>query len=75
VLDILASRRVILVLQAHLHKVEAVRRDGTTFLTGGAISGQWWQTRPRCRRARVRGRLAARRTRRLAVRHVSVSVA
>jgi 3',5'-cyclic AMP phosphodiesterase CpdA len=43
VLDIFASRRVILVLQAHLHRVEAVRVGATTFLTGGAICGQWWK--------------------------------
>ena len=43
VLDIFASRRVILVLQGHLHRVDAVRVGATTFLTGGAICGQWWK--------------------------------
>ena len=31
-----------LVLQGHLHIVEEIRYGGTTYITGGAVSGAWW---------------------------------
>jgi 3',5'-cyclic-AMP phosphodiesterase len=31
------------VLQGHLHVNELLRWKGTTFITGGAICGQWWR--------------------------------
>lgn len=37
-----ARHRLQLVLQGHLHVREEIRRGGTTFLTGGAVSGAWW---------------------------------
>jgi 3',5'-cyclic-AMP phosphodiesterase len=43
VLKVLGRRRLILVLQAHLHTSEAFEQRGTTFLCGGAICGQWWR--------------------------------
>lgn len=42
VLELFASHRLLLVLQGHLHVREMVRWRGTTFLTGGAICGRWW---------------------------------
>jgi len=32
-----------LVLQGHLHTVEDIYIDGIHFITGGAVSGGWWQ--------------------------------
>jgi predicted phosphodiesterase len=32
-----------LVLQGHLHLVEEITYDGTTFLTGGSVCGAWWR--------------------------------
>jgi 3',5'-cyclic AMP phosphodiesterase CpdA len=43
VLELFAGHNLILVLQGHLHVTEALRWRGTTFLTGGAISGGWWR--------------------------------
>jgi 3',5'-cyclic-AMP phosphodiesterase len=43
VLELFAEHNLILVLQGHLHVTEALRWRGTTFLTGGAICGRWWQ--------------------------------
>ena len=43
VLDLFADHRLILVLQGHLHVNEALVWGGTTFITGGAISGRWWR--------------------------------
>lgn len=43
VLDLFAERNLVLVLQGHLHVSEALRWRGTTFLTGGAVCGRWWQ--------------------------------
>ncbi len=38
-----AAAQLQLVLQGHLHVREEVRWGGTTFLTGGAVSGAWWR--------------------------------
>jgi 3',5'-cyclic-AMP phosphodiesterase len=43
VLSLFADRNLILVLQGHLHIEELLRREATRFITGGAISGNWWQ--------------------------------
>jgi 3',5'-cyclic AMP phosphodiesterase CpdA len=43
VLDVLSMRRLILVLQGHLHVYEALEREGVAFLSGGAVSGRWWK--------------------------------
>lgn len=43
VLELFVGHNLILVLQGHLHVTEALQWRGTTFLTGGAICGNWWQ--------------------------------
>jgi 3',5'-cyclic AMP phosphodiesterase CpdA len=43
VLEFFRDRNLVLVLQGHLHVSELLRWRGTTFLTGGAISGKWWR--------------------------------
>jgi 3',5'-cyclic AMP phosphodiesterase CpdA len=43
VLGLFAEHNLILVLQGHLHVSEAVQWRGTTFLTGGAVCGNWWR--------------------------------
>jgi 3',5'-cyclic-AMP phosphodiesterase len=43
VLDCFANHRLHLVLQGHLHVNEMLRWRGTTFITGGAVSGKWWR--------------------------------
>lgn len=43
VLDLLAGRRVPLVLQGHLHVDEILRWNRTSFITGGAVCGKWWR--------------------------------
>ena len=43
VLDLLAGHKLVLVLQGHLHVKEFTQSRDTTFLTGGAICGQWWR--------------------------------
>lgn len=43
VLNLFAEHNLILVLQGHLHVTEAVQWRGTTFLTGGAVCGNWWK--------------------------------
>jgi Icc protein len=42
VLHLLAKRRLKLVLQGHLHLLEEIRWHDTLILTGGAVSGAWW---------------------------------
>ena len=42
VLDKFKDHNLKLVLQGHLHIVEEINFDGTSFLTGGAVSGSWW---------------------------------
>jgi len=43
VMELFAGRNLVLVLQGHLHVAELVRWRGTSFITGGAISGGWWR--------------------------------
>ena len=43
VLALFEGRNLILVLQGHLHVAELLRWRGTTFVTGGALSGAWWR--------------------------------
>ena len=45
VLALFAERNLVMVLQGHLHVTELLQWRGTTFLTGGAISGGWWRGR------------------------------
>lgn len=42
-LKLFAGHNLVLVLQGHLHVSEAVQWRGTTFLTGGAVCGNWWK--------------------------------
>jgi len=42
VLALFAHHNLVLVLQGHLHVSEMLRWRGTTFLTGGAVCGNWW---------------------------------
>ena len=42
VLALFANHNLVLVLQGHLHVSEMLRWRGTTFLTGGAVCGNWW---------------------------------
>jgi 3',5'-cyclic-AMP phosphodiesterase len=37
------QHRLVAVLQGHLHVNELLRWKDTTFITGGAICGQWWR--------------------------------
>ncbi|MGD1977570.1 MAG: metallophosphoesterase [Gammaproteobacteria bacterium] len=43
VLGLFESHNLLLVLQGHLHVSELIRWGGTTFVTGGAVSGKWWR--------------------------------
>ena len=43
VLSLFADHNLVLVLQGHLHISELLRWRGTTFITGGAICGNWWR--------------------------------
>jgi 3',5'-cyclic AMP phosphodiesterase CpdA len=43
VLELFAGRRLVAVLQGHLHVNERLWWRGTTFVTGGAICGKWWR--------------------------------
>ncbi len=43
VLDLFYQHRLVLVLQGHLHVEEVLREGGITFITGGAVCGQWWR--------------------------------
>ena len=43
VLDAFRRHNLVLVLQGHLHLNELIRWRNTTFITGGAICGRWWQ--------------------------------
>jgi 3',5'-cyclic AMP phosphodiesterase CpdA len=43
VLELFGEHNLLLVLQGHLHVDELLRWRGTTFITGGAISGKWWR--------------------------------
>ncbi|WP_230769196.1 metallophosphoesterase family protein [Sphingomonas sp. Leaf4] len=43
VLRVLRPYHVIAVLQGHSHVAETVTLNGIPFITGGAVSGNWWQ--------------------------------
>lgn len=43
VLEIFTGRRLVAVLQGHLHVNERLWWRGTTFITGGAVCGKWWR--------------------------------
>jgi Icc protein len=43
VLAMLRGRKVLAVLQGHSHVAERVTLNGIPFITGGAVSGNWWQ--------------------------------
>jgi Icc protein len=43
VLDLFKGYNLKLILQGHLHTVEDIFIDGTHFITGGAVSGGWWE--------------------------------
>jgi len=43
VLSLFDGHNLQLVLQGHLHVSELIRWGGTTFVTGGAVSGKWWR--------------------------------
>jgi len=43
VLALFARHKLLLVLQGHLHVQEHFVWQGITFLTGGAVCGQWWR--------------------------------
>ncbi len=42
VLDLFKNKNLILVLQGHLHINEMIKSNKTTFITGGAVCGNWW---------------------------------
>lgn len=43
VLDLFKEYSLKLVLQAHLHFYEEIRAKGVTYITGGAVSANWWK--------------------------------
>ncbi|MBC7124035.1 MAG: metallophosphoesterase, partial [Bacteroidales bacterium] len=43
VIDLFNGYNLKLVLQGHLHIVEDIYIDGIHFITGGAVSGGWWE--------------------------------
>jgi 3',5'-cyclic-AMP phosphodiesterase len=43
VIDLFKGYNLKLVLQGHLHTVEDIYIDGIHFITGGAVSGGWWE--------------------------------
>jgi 3',5'-cyclic AMP phosphodiesterase CpdA len=43
VLDLYKEYNLKLVLQGHLHVLEEIRINNITFITGGAVSGNWWK--------------------------------
>jgi len=43
VIDLFEGYNLKLVLQGHLHTVEDIFIDGIHFVTGGAVSGAWWE--------------------------------
>ncbi len=43
VIDILEQYNVKLVLQGHLHFLEDINYNGIHYITGGAVSSNWWQ--------------------------------
>lgn len=43
VLELFRAHNLVAVLQGHLHVNELLRWRNTTFITGGAVCGQWWR--------------------------------
>lgn len=43
VLNLFEGRRLLAVLQGHLHVNEMIKFGETTFITGGAVCGMWWR--------------------------------
>lgn len=43
VMDVLADNNLKLVLQGHLHEVEQIKFRNVSFITGGAVSAEWWR--------------------------------
>lgn len=43
VLELFEGYNLKLVLQGHLHSLEEINVGGVTFLTGGAVSADWWE--------------------------------
>jgi len=43
VLGLFADHELRLVLQGHLHVLEAIQARGILFITGGAVSAKWWE--------------------------------
>jgi len=43
VLELFQGYNLKLVLQGHLHSLEEINVGGITFLTGGAVSANWWE--------------------------------
>jgi Icc protein len=43
VLELFEGYNLKLVLQGHLHSLEEINVGGITFLTGGAVSADWWE--------------------------------
>ena len=43
IINILEGYNVKLVLQGHLHFLEEIQYNGIHYITGGAVSSQWWQ--------------------------------
>lgn len=43
VLEAFKDHQLVAVLQGHLHVNELLRWRATTFITGGAVCGQWWR--------------------------------
>lgn len=43
VLELFQSYNLKLVLQGHLHSLEEIKVGGIAFLTGGAVSADWWE--------------------------------
>lgn len=42
VISLFSDHKLKLVLQGHLHQLQSVWIEGTTYLTSGAVSGKWW---------------------------------
>ncbi|MGM0484941.1 MAG: metallophosphoesterase family protein [Candidatus Krumholzibacteriota bacterium] len=43
VLELFRGYDLRLVLQGHLHLIEEIEVEGTTYITAGAVSGRWWR--------------------------------
>jgi 3',5'-cyclic AMP phosphodiesterase CpdA len=43
VLALFEDHNLLIVLQGHMHVDEVIKWRGTTFITCGAVSGQWWR--------------------------------